>query len=178
MVTGSAVEHGHLHALVDEALAAYEHVFVAVGPLLSGGGAAARDRLSIGRALLPRADVALAWVAADPMGAVALGSWRTVADDLHLAGQAWALLGRSSRSRFEEQQLAEVVQAATASRQFHRISFLPEDSAVRRARWDGKLVSRGRWLDGVRRLAAALEKAPPAVRSTERPGSWGLVMAR
>jgi hypothetical protein len=177
-VTGSAIEHGHLHALVEEALAAYEHVFVAAGALLSASGAAARDRLSLGRALLPRADLSLAWATADPIGAVALGNWRTVADELQMSGQAWALLGRSSRSRFEEQQLVEVIQAATASRQFHRLSFVPEDAAVRRARWDGQLVSRGRWLDSIKRMAVTLRQVPRATRVAERPGSWGLVMAR
>ena len=176
-ISGSAVEHDHLQGLVDEALEAYEHVLVAAGPLLSAVGANARDRLAVGRTLLPRADVALAWATADPIGAVALGNWRTVADELQLAGQAWALLGRSSRSRFEEQQLAEVVQAATANRQFHRLSFLPEDAAVRRARWDGRLVGRGRWYDAIGRLALTIGQAPRAVRAPERPGSWGLVMA-
>ena len=175
-VAGSVIDARLLNALADEALASYDQVVVAAGPLAPGSGGANRDVFSPGRTLLPRADVALAWTTSDPIGALVLGKWRTTADDLRLAGQAWAVLGRSSRSRFEEQQLAEVVQVATASRQFNRLCFLPEDDAVRRARWNGTMVTRGRWADGVRRLAGALVAAPLADRAQDR-SSWGLVMA-
>jgi hypothetical protein len=173
------VEAGLLATLVDEALAAYDHVLLAAGPLTAASGSAGRDRLSAGRAHLARADVALGWAGSDPIGAVSLGGWRALAEDAGLIGQAWGVFGRSGRSRFEEQQLTDLVGTATAARPFHRVTFLPEDDAVRRARWDGTMVSRGRWHDGTRRLAEALSAVPAVSRPEPASvGGWGLVMTR
>ena len=169
-----------LLALISEARDRYNHVLVSTGALVTAPGPAGTDRFAGGRALLGVADVAVAVATADPLGAVELGGWRAAAAELSASGPAWAVLGRGGRARFEEAQLAELVATATAARPFQRLWFLPDDDAVRLARWNSHLVARGRWHACVRRLAAGLAVVEPVspVEAPARSEGWGLVVSR
>lgn len=168
-----------LSELIDQALCGYEHVMVGAGPLVSSTASSTRDRFSAGRSLLAGADLAVASATADPLGAVELGGWKATATELGLRAPAWAVLGRAGRPRFEEAQLAALVENSTGARPFSHLWFLPEDDAVARARWNSQLVSHGRWHSAVRRLAGALAAVTPvpAPPPTRRAEAWGLVVA-
>ncbi|HVA44631.1 MAG TPA: hypothetical protein VNF50_14205 [Acidimicrobiales bacterium] len=169
-----------LLGLISEARRGYGHILVSTGPLVAAPGSVGKDRFAGGRALLGVADVAVAVATADPMGAVELGGWKAAAAELATSAPAWAVLGGGGRARFEEAQLAELVGAATALRPFQRLWFLPEDDAVRLARWNSHLVARGRWHACIRRLAAGLGtvEAIAHVAAPARSEGWGLVVSR
>ncbi|MHB1444728.1 MAG: P-loop NTPase family protein [Acidimicrobiales bacterium] len=169
-----------LLGLISEARESYDHVLVGTGPLVTAPASSGKDRFAGGRALLGVADVAVAVATADPLGAVELGGWKAAAAELAKSGPFWAVLGRGGRARFEEAQLAELIGTATALRPFQRLWFLPEDEAVRLARWNSHLVARGRWHACIRRLAAGLG-AVVATSHAEAPArseGWGLVVSQ
>ena len=64
------------------------------------------------------------------------------------------VFGRARNSRYERDYLAGVVMANTARRPFARLSFLPEDQTVARARWNAEMVWRCPWLGAVKELVA------------------------
>lgn len=169
-----------LSALVGEAVGLYDHVLVTAGPLVTASAATAKDRFAAGRTLLGLADVVLASASADPLGAVELGAWKAAAIEIGLRAPTWAVLGRASRTRYEQAELVDLVSSSTGAHPYERLWFLPEDAAVARARWNTDLVRRGRWRGAVGALAAALGDVTPKLDSgqVERSDAWGMVMSR
>jgi Mrp family chromosome partitioning ATPase len=169
---------GHLNSLVDEGLAGYDHVLVDAGPLLGSSAGQSIDRFAATRAVLGRADQVMVFASADPEGAVHLAEWLASAQTLNVTAPAWAVFGRTPASllkgTFEQARLTEAVEANTGrgSRGFAAVRFLPEDAVVARARWNGEIVWRGRWLGAVGEMTAELV-APPTpvgVRAAVRSG--------
>jgi hypothetical protein len=158
-----------LGVLVDEGLAAYEHVLVEIGPLLSSPAAGTGDRFAAGRGLLARADRVVGFAAADPESAARLVEWRVTAVEMGAPSSAWAVFGRvPARGLFEWSHLRALVEDGTGPGGFIAVHRLPEDRVVARARWNGELVWRGRWRTAVNRLAEELA-APLPARSLSEP---------
>ncbi|MGH9126214.1 MAG: hypothetical protein ACRDZ8_16040 [Acidimicrobiales bacterium] len=163
----NAIPFGHL---VDQAVTAYDHIVVEIGPLSAPPVVAGGDRFAVARAVLSRADRVAVFGSADPCGATKLVDWQSVAHrELDLAAPCIAVFGRSSRRRFEQSALTDVLARNTGAFDFDAVRFLPEDPAVFRARWDGVLVARGRWHDAVTALADDLGKMQPARAPADAP---------
>lgn len=157
----SAVDPVLLAALVEEGSAGYDHVLVEAGPLVAAAPRTPIDRFSAGRALLAAADRVVVFAAADPEAAARLVEWRSEAVEAGVNGPVWAVFGRvPGRGAFEGSQLAGLVEASSGPAGFTGVRTLPEDPVVGRARWNGELVWRGRWLKAVDRLAAELTATP------------------
>lgn len=151
----------HLSALVEEGLAGYDHVLVEVGPLLAAAAGTPTDRFSAGRAMLAAADRVVVFAGPDPESAARLMEWRAAAVEVGVSASLWAVFGRvPGRGVFEGSQLTGLVEASTGPTGFTAVRMLPEDPVVGRARWNGDLVWRGRWLKAVDRLASELAAAP------------------
>lgn len=160
----------HLSVLVEEGLAGYDHVLVEAGPLLVAAAGTPTDRFSAGRAMLAVADRVVVFAGPDPESAARLVEWRAAAVEVGVSASLWVVFGRvPGRGVFEGSQLTGLVEASTGPAGFAGVRLLPEDPVVGRARWNGELVWRGRWLKAVDRLAAELEAAP-AGAPTAVPG--------
>lgn len=150
-----------LAALVEEGLVGYDHVLVEAGPLVATAAGVATDLFSAGRALLAAADRVVVFAAADPEAAARLVEWRAGAVEAGVNGPVWAVFGRvPGRGAFEGSQLAGLVEVSSGPAGFAGVRTLPEDPVVGRARWNGELVWRGRWLKAVDRLATELAATP------------------
>jgi hypothetical protein len=68
----------------------------------------------------------------------------------------WAVFGRAPRKRYLRARLAEHLFDHVGPDGFAGVHYLPEDEAVGRAKWNGELVRRGRWLSSVQRLVTDL----------------------
>jgi hypothetical protein len=111
--------------------------------------------------------------AADPIGAARLVDWRSaMRRDLELDTPCVAVFGRAPHRRYERAQLASLpLRIGSAS--FVGVRFLPEDKAVRQARWDGKLVKSGAWARATAALAGDLAGSPLGVARRPRAGAVG-----
>jgi hypothetical protein len=145
-----------LVSLLDEAATIYDHVMVETGVLVNAASGVGRDRLAATRAALGHADGIVVLAAADPNGAVKLLEWQATSLAARIVAPTWAAFGRASRSGFEQAELAHQLELAGPA-SFGAIVFLPEDKIVSRARWNGGLVWKGRWLRAVQRLAQDLD---------------------
>jgi len=151
---------GHL---LDEAATEYDHVLIEAGPLLTPAPVPGADRFAVARTVLSRADQAIVFASSDPCGATKLIEWRSVLHrDLDLAVPCIAVFGRTPKRRFERAALVDVLARNTGGAGFIAVRFLPEDSSVARARWDGMLVNNGRWAHAVNMLADDLRRHHPA----------------
>ena len=160
------LDPARLAVLVEEAKASYAHVLIDIGPLVASppaGGAA--DRFRVGWAMLARADRAVIFAAPDPEGATRLVDWRAATLEAGSAAPAEAVFGRVPvHGSFEWSHLLGLLSVSTGRSGFAGIHRLPEDRTVSRARWNGELVWKGRWLNAVRRLAATVaQPAQPRV---------------
>ena len=147
----------HLHTVVDAALGRYDQVLVEIGPLVLESSPGL-DRFAAGRGLLARADQIIVVAGADPEAVVQLAEWKAAARTLKVAAPCWALFGRTPKGNYETSHLRASLQATTASDAgaFAEIDFLPDDHYVARARWNGDMVGRGRWLTAISQLARRL----------------------
>lgn len=146
-----------LMGLVEEARRIYDQVLVECGPLLAPVAGSGADRFAPGRAVLGAADRAVVFTSSDPEGAIRLLEWRAATIELGVVADPWAVFGRMPRrGGFEAAQLTGVVGRSTGEADFCGVWTLPEDPTVARARWNGELVRRGRWLGAVERLADAV----------------------
>ena len=163
----------HLGELLDQASADYDHILVEVGALAAIPAVPGGDRFYFARVVLSRAHQAVVVAAADPIGAARLVDWRSaLRRDLELDTPCVAVFGRAPHRRYERAQLASLpLRIGSAS--FVGVRFLPEDKAVRQARWDGKLVKSGPWARAAAALAGDLAGSPLGVARRPRAGSVG-----
>jgi hypothetical protein len=147
-----AVNGAHLSSLVTEALGIYDEVFVETGWLVAPPSG--RERFGAVRDMLVGADRVVVTASADPEGAARLVEWRAAAETAGVSAPCAGVFGRARNSRYERDYLAGVVRANTARRPFARLSFLPEDQTVARARWNAEMVWRCPWLGAVKELVA------------------------
>jgi hypothetical protein len=148
--------------LVEEALEIYDEVFVETTVLIAGTSDAGRDRFAAARAVLARADRIVVLSRPDGEGAVRLVNWVSAAVTAAVAAPIWAGFGRSPRSRYQRASLDETLASCLPTDTFQGVHYLPEDSAVTKAKWNGELVRRGRWLAAVQLLAGDLASWAPA----------------
>jgi len=154
----------HLAHLLDQAATEYDHVLIESGSLSTASAVAGGDRFAVARAVLSRADQVVVFASADPCGARKLVEWRSVLHhDLGLELPCIAVFGRAPTRRFERAALQDVIERNTGRVGFSAVCYLPEDTVVGRARWDGVLVTKGNWAQAVTRLASDLGR----VRSTK-----------
>jgi hypothetical protein len=156
----------HLFALVDAALGRYDHVVVEIGPLVLESSPGL-DRFAAGRNLLARADQVIVMAGADPEAVVQLGEWKAAARTLKVTAPCWAIFGRIPKGNYEASHLRASLEATTGSEAGHfaHIDFLPDDPHVARARWNGEVVTRGRWFTAVAQIAHQFA-GPAAVTHT------------
>ena len=174
------VNAAHLGQLLDQASLLYDHILLETGPLATPPAVAGGDRFAVARVVLARADQAVVFAAADRCAVSALVDWRSVVvHDLELEVASVAVFGRAPTRRFERAHLVDAVERNTGTAGFDAIHFLPEDRRVARARWDGEMVTSGRWAHAVAALAAAVgnvhsTKPPPRPGDTRSvPGRGG-----
>ena len=150
----------HLDTLVDEVLAAYDHVVVEVGALVMDASPAL-DRFAAGRQILMRADQVVVFARAEPESVLDLANWRAAAVTLGVRAPCHAVFGRA-RGGFESSHLVHDLEELTNSPtgRFATVTAVPEDPKVAKGRWNQELVRPGRWLSAVERLADQL--AEPA----------------
>lgn len=142
-------------ALLEQALAVYDHVLVDTGPWLTRTAQTGRDRLGSARAALALARQALVFARTTPDGATQLVEWRSAAHDNGLQLPIFAVLGRAT-GKYERSHLAHMLEANTTwAHSFAGVQFLPEDARVTKARWNSDLVTRGRWWRSVEALVRA-----------------------
>jgi len=155
----------HLEAVVDAALGIYDHVLVEIGPLVAES-TPALDRFAAGRTMLIKADQAIVVARADPEAVIHLAEWKAAARTMSVGAPCWAIFGRTPKGSYEISQLTASLKATTASEAgaFAGIHSLPEDPQVAKARWNGEMVGRCRWLHAIGRLAHEL--ATPTVMDT------------
>jgi hypothetical protein len=149
---------GQLAALVDEVLTGYDTVMVEVGPTLGPNPAGGADRFAAGRVMLARADRAVVLAGPDPESAARLAEWAAAAAEWGLSAAVSAVFARVA-GRFEGSHLRGLLEQSTGER-FTAVHLLPEDTAVAKARWNGDMVRRGRWHNGVARLVDELSQPP------------------
>jgi hypothetical protein len=156
----------HLHTVVQAALDRYHHVVVEIGPLVLEPSPGL-DRFAAGRSLLARADQVIVMAGADPEAVVQLGEWKAAARTLTVTAPCAALFGRIPRGKYEASHLRASLEATTGSQAGHfvHIDFLPEDPHVARARWNGEMITRGRWFTAIAQIAHQLA-APAGVTAT------------
>lgn len=164
---------GQLGTLIGQALAGYDTVMVEVGPTVGPSPAGGADRFAAGRAMLVRADRVVVLAGPDPESAARLAEWAAAAAEWGIsAPKAVAVFARLA-GRFEGTHLKGVVENSTGER-FTSVHLLPEDPAVAKARWNGDMVRRGRWHNGVARLVDELSQTPasapvPPATAARRP---------
>jgi MinD-like ATPase involved in chromosome partitioning or flagellar assembly len=150
-----------LTALLEQALAIYDHVLVDTGPWLTGTAQTGRDRLNAARPSLALARQALVFARATPDGAAQLVEWRSAAYDNGLQLPIFAVLGRAA-GKYEESHLAHMLEVNTNwAHKFAGLQFLPEDARLTKARWNADLVTTGRWWRSVQALARAVTGPVP-----------------
>jgi hypothetical protein len=147
-----------LGTLIDEALAGYDTVMVEVGPTLSPNLTGGADRFAAGRAMLARADRVVVLAGPDPESAARLAEWAAAAAEWGISAPTAAVFARLA-GRFEGSHLKGLVEQSAGER-FASVHLLPEDSAVAKARWNGDMVRRGRWHNGVASLVDELSQTP------------------
>jgi hypothetical protein len=148
-----ALNAAHLGSLLAEAQGAYDEVLIETGWLV--GPSSGRDRFGTVRDVLVRADRIVVVASADPEGAARLVEWKAAAETAGVRAPCLGVFGRAPKSRYERDYLARVVQTNTGRRPFSGISFLPEDPAVARARWNAEMVWRCPWLKALKAVVAA-----------------------
>ena len=150
------VNPGELTALLEQALAIYDHVLVDTGPWLTRAAQTGRDRLNAARPALALARQALVFARATPDGATQLVEWRSAAHDNGLQIPIFAVLGRAA-GKYEESHLAHMLEVNTKwPHTFAGVHFLPEDARLGKARWNAELVTRGSWWRSVQALVRAM----------------------
>ena len=102
-----------LTALLEEALAIYDHVLVDTGPWLTRTAQTGRDRLDAARPALALARQALVFARATPDGATQLVEWRSAAHDNGLEIPVFAVLGQRGH-RYERSHLAHMLEVNTS----------------------------------------------------------------
>jgi hypothetical protein len=157
-----------LERFISEAAGYYDCVLVESSWLVGWG--TGRERFSATRAVLQQASSVVVLAASDPEGAARLVQWRAMAVAQAVQAPAWAVFGRARAGRVERSHLASIVESNTGRHPFAGIAFLPEDSSVSRARWNGQLVWRGPFQRAASSLAADSVKA--FVRPPRRQ-RWG-----
>jgi hypothetical protein len=165
----------HLYTVVQAALDRYHHVVVEIGPLVLESSPGL-DRFAAGRSLLARADHVIVMAGADPEAVVQLGEWKAAARILKVTAPCSALFGRIPKGNYEASHLRASLEATTGSQAGHfaHIEFLPDDPHVARARWNGEMITRGRWFTAIAQIAHQLA-APAGV--TGIPASSGSLPA-
>jgi hypothetical protein len=159
-----------LTALLEQALAIYDHVLVDTGPWLTKTAQNGRDRLNAARPSLALAHQALVFVRATPDGAAQLVEWRSAAYDNGLLLPIFAVLGRSA-GKYEESHLAHMLEANTNwPHTFTGVQFLPEDARLTKARWNAELVTSGRWWRSVQSLVRSLTGTQPGTTMVPAEG--------
>ncbi len=150
-----------LTALLEQALAIYDHVLVDTGPWLTRAAQTGRDRLNAARPALALARQALVFARATPDGTTQLVEWRSAAHDNGLQIPIFAVLGRAA-GKYERSHLAHMLEVNTKwPNTFAGVLFLPEDARLAKARWNADLVSRGGWWRSVQALVRAMTEPPP-----------------
>jgi hypothetical protein len=116
--------------------------------------------------MLIKADQAIVVARADPEAVIHLAEWKAAARTMSVGALCWAIFGRTPKGSYEISQLTASLKATTASEAgaFAGIRSLPEDPQVAKARWNGEMVGRCRWLHAIGRLAHEL--ATPTVMAT------------
>lgn|GEM_PF-1956950 len=158
----------HLERFISEAASSYDCVVVETCWLV--GSPSARERFSAARAVLQRASSVVVLASPDPEGAARLVQWKALALSYGVDAPAWAVFGRARASAYERSHLGSIVEANTGRHPFAGISFLPEDPAVARARWNGELVWKGPFQKAVAQLAAECLAGPGAPERGLRRG--------
>ena len=130
----------------------YDHVLVECSYLLRG--TTEQERFSAVRSALARAHRVVVMASSDPQGAAGLVEWKGAAVTAGISAPCLAVFGRSGGSGYEHQHLANLVESSTGRHPYSDVAFLAEDATVNRARWNGELVWKGRWLRQVHSLAA------------------------
>jgi len=152
-----------LTALLEQALAIYDHVLVDTGPWLTRAAQTGRDRLNAARPSLALAQRALVFARATPDGATQLVEWRSAAHDNGLQVPIFAVLGRAA-GKYERSHLAHMLEVNTNwPHTFAGVQFLPEDARLAKARWNADLVTRGRWWRSVQALVRAMTAPLPTI---------------
>ncbi len=150
-----------LTALLEQALAIYDHVLVDTGPWLTRAAQTGRDRLNAARPALALARQALVFARATPDGTTQLVEWRSAAHDNGLQIPIFAVLGRAA-SKYERSHLAHMLEVNTKwPNTFAGVFFLPEDARITKARWNADLVTRGGWWRSVQALVRAMTEPLP-----------------
>lgn len=148
------VRASELIAVLDELSARYTSVIVNVGHLLEVGRHDSRRGLTA--AVLGRADRIVGIGAPTPVGVARLLAWtadvRSVAPlaALHLA------VNRTPPGRFKRGELAQEIRRTVHVRS---LVFLPEDTRVERAAWDGRVVASGPFTRAVAGLCSQFDAA-------------------
>jgi MinD-like ATPase involved in chromosome partitioning or flagellar assembly len=154
-----------LTALLEQALAIYDHVLVDTGPWLTRTAQSGRDRLNAARPSLALAHQALVFARATPDGSTQLVEWRSAAYDNGLQLPIFAVLGRAA-GKYEESHLAHMLEVNTNwPHTFAGVQFLPEDARLAKARWNAELVTTGRWWRSVQALVRAMTAPLSAPRT-------------
>jgi MinD-like ATPase involved in chromosome partitioning or flagellar assembly len=148
----SQVRPAEVVAVTDKLVSVVDELIVNVGHRLEsvGGG---RERYGITRSVLAEAGMIVAVCLATPIGISRLLAW--IADARAMAPEAvvTVVVNRAPRDRYRR---AELTQEIVRSFEPTGLFFLPEDRRVAAAVWEGRLVARGPFRRGVRRLAGAL----------------------
>lgn len=146
------IRASELIAVLDELSARYTSVIVNVGPLLEVGRHDSRRGLTA--ASMGRADRVVGIGAPTPVGVARLLAWtadvRSVAPlaPLHLA------VNRTPPGRFKRGELAQEIRRTVHVRS---LVFLPEDTRVERAAWDGRVVASGPFTRAVAHLCRRID---------------------
>ena len=167
----------HLDGLLDEVLAGYDHVLVEAGPLVLDHSPAF-DRFAAGRHLMGRADQIVVFARGESESVLDLGNWKAAAVTLGLAPPCHAVFGRY-RHEFDQRQLAASLAAHTNSEagQFSSVTFLPDDTKVDKARWNGEMVRHGKWRSKVEDLADRLAD-PARIAPAPLTSPWAAAAVR
>ena len=148
------IRASELIAVLDELAARYTSVVVNVGHLLEAGRP--DNRRGLTAATLGRADQIIGIGAPTPVGIARLLAWtadvRSVAPlaPLHLA------VNRTPAGRFKRGELAHEIRRTVHVRS---LVFLPEDTRVERAAWDGRVVESGPFTRAVADLCRQVDAA-------------------
>lgn len=144
----AGVRPRQLIGVVDELVAVFDHVIVDAG---NRSGPRLGESWMI-RGLLDRADLGICVAAPSPVGVARLLGW--VSEVPAPAVTRWAVaLNRAPRDPYRR---GEITQEITRTHVPMSLEFLPDDTAVGAAAWDGTFVPRGRFRRSLDEWAARL----------------------
>ncbi|MDQ3569789.1 MAG: hypothetical protein M3396_04045 [Actinomycetota bacterium] len=148
--------------LIDELARSWECVVVNLGPHLEDLTRYV-DRFGASRAVVGDADRIVGVCEASPRGVLRFLDWLVEVAELAPDQTVDVAVNRTPRSRFRPAELEEQLREHGGPR-LASVTFLPEDRRVASATWDGVLVPRSRFRDGIEQLAAHVAGAPAPSR--------------